>query len=184
MLRPLYEQLDVPQPLAIPRQGATIITEAGFNLLSDLGIEISDALHPEFKPGELVKRLASEELTLRFSEARTRLEQALIPLKDHLTLLDPGLEARWRQTVDQAQHQVERLEDRAIRAELARRGISVKNVQKLKPLLCPMEKPQERILSAFSFIAKYGVEWIYEMISSGEASRFEHQLIVLKEPHE
>ena len=190
MLRPLYEQWEIPQPLAIPRKGATVIPKEGFTLLNELGVGISEVLRPGFKPGEIVKRLASEELSLEFASARAGLEEALLPLKNHLRQLDPGLEIRWRQTVDQAQHQVERLEDRAIRAELARRGISVRNVQNLKPLLCPMEKPQERILSAFSFIAKYGVEWIHRMIARSEPvrfgapDRFEHQLIVLEESHE
>ena len=184
MLRPLYKQWNIPQPLAIPRQGATVIPKAGFELLSDLGVGISDALRPDFKPAEVIRRLTSDELNLEFSRAQARLEEALLPLKDHLIQLDPGLETRWRQTVDQARHQVERLEDRAIRAELARRGISVKNLQNLKPLLRPMEKPQERVLSAFSFIANYGVKWIRKMIARGESDRFEHQLIVLEELNE
>ena len=181
MLCPLYKQWNIPQPLAIPRLGATVIPKAGFELLGNLGVGISEALHPEFKPTEVTKRLASDELRLEFSEAQARLEKALVPLKDHLIQLDPGLETRWRQTVDQVRHQVERLEDRAIRAELARRGISAKNLQKLKLLLRPMEKPQERVLSAFSFIANYGVKWIRNMNARGESVRFEHQLIVLEE---
>jgi len=190
MLRSLYEHWNIPQPLAIPRQGATIIPRVGFELLSSLGIGISEALHADFNPSEIVRQLASEELRYEFSEARARVEEALLPLKGHLIQLDPGLETRWHQTVDQARHQVDRLEDRAIRADLARRGISVKKAQNLKPLLSPMEKPQERILSAFSLIAKYGVKWIHEMIAPGEPyrfgepARFEHQLIVLEESHE
>jgi hypothetical protein len=97
---------------------------------------------------------------------------------------------------------------------LARRGLSVKNLQNLKPWLLPMEKPQERILSGFSMIAKYGVKWIHDMIGRGKPARFgepgrssgpnqfgelsragepfrsddlsqfKHQLIVLEEIHE
>lgn len=184
MLHPLYQHWEIPQPLAIPRQGATVIPKADFELLGGLAIEISEALHPEFNPTDIAKRMASDESATEFAAAQERLEDALLPLKSHVIKLDPGLETRWRQTVDQVQHQVARLEDRAVRAELARRGISVKNVQSLKPLLRPMEKAQERILSAFSFIAKYGVEWIHEMITRGEPVRFEHQLIVLEESHE
>ncbi|MBE0634709.1 bacillithiol biosynthesis BshC, partial [Candidatus Bipolaricaulota bacterium] len=105
------------------------------------------------------------------------------PLKEHLSQLDPGLEARWHQTLEQAQHQVDRLQDRAMRAELARRGISVKGLSNLKPLLYPMGKPQERVLSSFSFIARFGVEWIHDMIARGEPDRFEHQLVILKDSH-
>ncbi len=184
MLCPLYKQWNIPQPLAIPRQSATIIPKASFKLLSDLGVEISEALSSEFKPAEIVKRLASDELNSEFAKAQARLKKALLPLKGYLIQLDPGLATRWRQTVDQARHQVERLEDRAIRAELARRGISVKNLQRLKVSLRPMEKAQERILSGVSIVAKHGVEWIHKMTTRGEPDRFEHQLIVLEELNE
>jgi bacillithiol synthase len=184
MLRPLYEHWQVPQPLAIPRKGATLIPSKGLKQLADFGVLPSKAVEPSFKPSDVVKAAASDTLSSEFANAKGQLEEALIPLKETLSQLDPGLEVRWRQTVDQAQHQLDRLEDRAIRADLARRGLSVKNLQALKPLLHPMEKPQERILSGFSIIAKYGVEWIHDIIFSGEPSRFEHQLIVLKEPHE
>ena len=60
----------------------------------------------------------------------------------------------------------------------------MKDLQRLKTLLRPTEKPQERVLSVFSFIANYGVEWIHKMIARGEPDRFEHQLIVLEELNE
>jgi len=140
MLYPLYKQWDIPQPLAIPRQGATVISNSRSSdlLRRTLGVGISDALHLDFEPAEVIRRLTSDELDLEFSRAQARLEKALLPLKDHLIQLDPGLEARWRQTVDQARHQVKRLQDRAIRADLARHGISVKSLQSLKPLLRPI----------------------------------------------
>ena len=189
MLRPLYEHCSVPQPLAIPRQGATLLPRKKLDLLTDFGLDLSQVLQPTFKTSDVAKAAASETLQSEFADARDRMEEALVPLKDTLSQLDPGLEIRWRQTVDQAQHQLERLEDRAIRADLARRGLSVKNLQSLKPLLFPMEKPQERILSGFSLIARYGVQWIHDMIGCrepirlDEPPRFEHQLIALKEPH-
>jgi len=190
MLRPLYEHCSIPQPLAIPRLGATAIPRKGLDLLSDFGLDPSEVLKPTFKPADVAKGAASEKLQSEFTDAKARMEDALVPLRDTLSNLDPGLETRWRQAADQAQHQLDRLEDRAIRADLARKGLSVKNLQNLKPLLLPMEKPQERILSGFSLIAQYGVEWIHDMIGRrewtrlDEPPRFEHQLIVLEEPHE
>jgi uncharacterized protein YllA (UPF0747 family) len=214
MLRPLYEHMQIPQPLAIPRQGATLLSRKELQLLADFGVDVSDALEPTFKPADAAKRVTSKELQSEFREARSRLKETLLPLQDILSQIDPGLETRWHQTVDQVQHQVDRLEDRATRADLARRGLSVKNLQNLKPWLLPMEKPQERILSGFSMIAKYGVKWIHDMIGLGKPARFgepgrssapnqfgelsragepfrsddlsqfKHQLIVLEEIHE
>ena len=189
MLRPLYERWDIPQPLAIPRQGATLLTENDVQLLADFDISLSEVLEPTFKPADEAKRVASSDLQSAFDDSRSRIRETLLPLQDVLSHVDPGLETRWHQTVDQIQHQLERLEDRAVRAELARRGLSVKNLQALKLQLLPMEKPQERILSGFSWIAKYGVQWIHDMIAGDasrfdEAFRFKHQLIVLEEHHE
>ncbi|MCK5827542.1 bacillithiol biosynthesis BshC [Candidatus Bipolaricaulota bacterium] len=190
MLRPLYEHWKIPQPLAIPRQGATLLSRKEADLLSDFGIDLSEALVPTFNPLEVAKRTASEDLRSEFKEARSRISETLLPLKDTLGQIDPGLEARWHQVVDQMHHQLDRLEERASRADLARRGLSVKHLQTLKPILLPKEKPQERILSGFSMIAKYGVKWIHDMIASEDPTRsdapspFKHQLIVLEEPHE
>lgn len=191
MLRPLYEQWHIPQPLAIPRQGATLLSEKEAQLLSAFGIDASEALEPTFNPLELAKRVASEDLRAEFEGARSRISETLRPLCDTVSQIDPGLEARWHQTLAQVHHQLDRLEERASRADLARRGLSVKRLQALKPAMLPKEKPQERILSGFSMIAKYGVEWIHRMIASEEdetqsdhVSPFKHKLIVLKETHE
>lgn len=183
MLLPLYRHWNIPQPLAIPRQGATVMTDIERKLLDDANLRLGEVLDASFDPAHVLKQLASDDLGNAFREAHTRLERALYPLKDHLSSLDPGLEARWRQTVDQASHQIDKLQDRAIRAELARSGIPVKQLRNLKPRLRPMEQPQERVLSAFSFVARYGVEWLEQLITHGEPTRFEHQLIVTKEPH-
>lgn len=196
MLRPLYEQWQIPQPLAIPRQGGTLLSRKDLQQLADFGVNLAEVLDPGFKPADAAKRVASKELLSEFEGARSRMQETLIPLKNALSQVDPGLESRWHQTVDQVKHQVDRLEDRANRADLARRGLSVKSLQNLKPWLLPMEKPQERILSGFSLIATYGVKWIHDMLANGELSgsgapirlddlcRFEHQLIVVEEIHE
>jgi len=184
LLKPLYKHWEIGQPLAIPRSAATLIPENGLDQLTRFGIPVTELLNPSFKPADAAKSLAGETVATAFIDANTRLEESLLPLKDMLNQIDPGLETRWKQTLDQAKRQLNRLEERAVRAHLARKGLSVKALQFLKEFLLPMEKPQERILSGYSIVAKYGVEWIDRMLHSGEPSRFEHQLIVLKEPHD
>jgi uncharacterized protein YllA (UPF0747 family) len=81
-------------------------------------------------------------------------------------------------------HQLDRLRERALRADLARQGVSVKRLQRLKPWLRPMENLQERILSSFSLVATFGVEWLQSMASGGDPTQFVHRLIVLEVNHE
>ncbi len=184
MLRPLYEQWAIPQPLAVPRNGATVLSARDFQALSNWGIDVSALLEPSFDPADMARSAASSKLSGAFESAKQRMEDALVPLRSVLEQIDPGLELRWHQTLDQARHQVDRLEERSTRADLARRGLSVKALQNLKPLLLPMDKPQERILSSYSFIARYGVTWIHDLVAHGGSDQFEHQLIILEETHE
>jgi bacillithiol synthase len=181
MLLPMYRRLGIPQPLAIPRFGGTIIDRQDADVLDAARMEVGDALDPAFNASETARRWSSPELQADFSQARTRLEKALLPLREAVGRIDPGLEARWHQALDQSKHQLDRLEDRVVRAELARRGISVKRLAGLQSRLLPTGRPQERVLATMSIVARYGVEWIRDLIVRGEPDRFEHQLIVLGE---
>jgi len=181
MLRPLYERWSVPQPVALARHGGTLLSRGDAALLADLGVRIEDLLSPDFASRDALSRNESSHLRTAFEAAGRGIENALTPLREEVAALDPGLDARWRQTLDQCRHQLSRFEDRAVRADLARRGISAKRFAALRSRLFPTDKPQERILSAVSVIAAHGVEWIRSLIACGEPDGFIHQVIVLED---
>jgi bacillithiol synthase len=184
MLQPLYEFWGIQQPLPITRHGATIISLADSRTLERSGLGIHDVLRSDFLASEAIKQMSSLALRTHFSEARARVEAAVGTLSQHLHNLDPGLELRGRQTLDQMQRQLDKLEERAVRAELSRAGIPTRSLQGIRTLLVPTEKPQERVLSTFSFAARYGIEWIHGLAACGDPSRFEHRLLVLEGLHE
>ena len=181
MLRPLYERWSVPQPVALARHGGTVLSRSDAALLADLGVRAEDLFDPDFASRDALSRNESSHLRTAFEDAGRGIENALAPLRDEVTVLDPGLDARWRQTLDQCRHHLSRFEDRAVRADLARRGISAKRFAALRARLLPANKPQERVLSAVSVIAAHGVEWIRSLIICGEPDGFIHHLIVLKD---
>jgi len=184
MLRPLYEHWSIPQPVPVPRHGGTVISADDAVLLSRLGVPPEALLGDRDVPRDALSARASEDLRATFRASESALEAALAPLREDLAALDPGLDARWRQTLDQCRHHLSRLEDRAVRADLARQGISAKRFLALRSLLWPNERPQERVVSAVSVIARHGVEWIGTLVACGEPDRFIHRLIVLEDPHE
>ncbi len=184
MLQPLYEHWSIPQPVPVPRHGGTVISVGDDALLAKLGVTPEALLAEKLVPGDALSARASGDLRAAFRASQSAIEEALSPLRDALTTLDPGLDARWRQTLDQCRRHLSRLEDRAVRADLAREGISAKRFLALRSVLWPNERPQERVVSAVSVIAQHGVEWIRTLVSCGEPDRFLHRLIVLEDPHE
>ncbi len=184
LLAPLYTLFGIPQPIVFLRHGATVLSSAERTLLDVLDLGVVDILHPEFKAADVAAQRASTVLRGTFDKARATTEEALLPVRAYLESLDPSLPSRWRQTIDQVKHQIGRLEERAIRAELAKSGVSVKRLQALRPRLLPMETLQERVLSAFSLIAAYGVEWVIELAHCGTPGRFEHRILIPGDSHE
>ncbi len=184
MLRPLYRRFNVPQPLAVPRSSGTIVDADDARLLDELGLHAADVISPSFDVSEILRTIGSPQLRSEFAHASTRLRAALEPLRTLLQDIDPGLTARWDQTLDQSRHQLDRLEDRALRAELSHRGISAKQLAGLKVRLFPTGHPQERVIAAVSVLARYGVEWIYDLIDREEWDPFDHHLVVLGDTDE
>lgn len=180
LLRPLYEMLEVPQPVAVPRSGYTLLAEAEAELLERLGLSAQEALAETFDPSTAIARMGSPELAASFDRTKTDVEAALRQLLPALTELDPNLEGRWRQTVDHAYKGIDRLQDRARRADLSRNGIATQQVQRLKASLRPSGRPQERVLSVAHAISRFGVEWIHRLPGSECPDRFTHTAVTIR----
>ena len=180
MLLPLYQLLEVPQPVPIPRQSYTILSAAEDEFLRRLNVPIESALSGNFDAKRTLTGAASGELLRAFAEARANMTSALIPLLEPLSELDPGLHARWRQTSDHAKQAIDRLEERAIHADLARRGLSRKRLHELLASLRPKGKPQERTLSFAHFANLFGVEWVKALPGSEHPDRFAHHVVTVR----
>ncbi|MFC2077535.1 bacillithiol biosynthesis BshC [Candidatus Bipolaricaulota bacterium] len=178
-LRPLYDQLSVPQPVFVPRHGYTLLSAEEADLLERLAIPQSAALSADFDPQPALGALISDNVRGAFSDARDRVRDGLAELLPIVQGADPGLEARWRQVADRAARELEQLEDRVGRAELARVGISVKKVRALLASLRPGGQPQERAISLVYFLARFGIQWLHRLPGADQPDRFSHYVVTI-----
>jgi bacillithiol biosynthesis cysteine-adding enzyme BshC len=180
LLAPLYELLATPQPVAVPRSGYTLLAEDEAALLQLLDLSVEETMSDDFHPSAALERAVSPGLRGGFATAKADVDRALRTLLPDLRDLDPGLEARWRQTAAHAEQALDRLEERARRADLARHGISTKLLVRLRSSVRPTGRPQERVLSFAHAVARHGVEWIGRLPGSGWPDEFAHRLVTLK----
>lgn len=180
MLHPVYSVFDLPQPVLLPRAGYTLLDEAEAHVLERLGLSIDEALAPDVDSKAVLRRAASPEMQRAFDAARRDLASGLAPLRPLLTKLDPGLESRWHQTADHAGAAIDRLEERAVRADLARAGLSAGGLHALLASLRPTGRPQERVLSFAHAAARFGVEWVRRLPGSDRPDRFAHFAVTIQ----
>ena len=184
MLRPLYRLFGIPQPILLPRHGYTLVTPRQASLLSQCGVTVSDVVAGRFDATAVARSSASPALLERFAERKAGVRTALEPLLEPLATLDPGLPARWRQTVDRIEQQIDQLEERAVRADLARNGISLRELRRLGAEIRPTGRPQERVLSLIHVAARSGLQWIFELESAADPDEYAHYAVTLGEPDE
>jgi len=180
-LRPVYEALDVSQPVYIARHGYTVISTEDADLLDRLDVPLEAAFDPTFDPQPKIDAQVPEEISSAFDRARDDVRTALTPLKPLAQDADPGLEARWRQLADRADNEVTQLEGRVVRAQLARAGLSVRRLRAILESLRPAGQPQERALSFVHLLARFGVEWIHQLPGADHPDRFSHDVVILHE---
>ena len=181
MLRPLYALFELPQPLVFPRKSCTVIAKDQVELISRCGASATAILSGGFDAKQCLRDLASGQLQVPFADARQAITRAMDPLRAPLEGLDPGLEKTWQQTRDASLRRLDDLERRAVRAELARRGLSAGLLQRLQNVLRPRGRPQERVFPLPHFINRHGASFVDTLFSIGEMGGFGHQLIAPEE---
>jgi bacillithiol biosynthesis cysteine-adding enzyme BshC len=184
MLNPLYRLFGIPQPILLPRHGYTLLSPRQAVLLDRCGVTVADVLADRFDPATAAQSLASPALLERFAKRKADVRRALEPLIEPLEGLDPGLPARWRQTADRIEQQIDQLEERAVRADLARIGVSSRDLRRLNTEIHPAGKPQERILSLIHVAAQHGVGWLSELESPADPDEYAHYAVTVGEPNE
>ncbi len=181
MLEPLYSLFSLPQPLLFPRKSYTIIGPDEAWLIARCGTDASEILTGQFDVQECLRRLAPSELKKRFEQAREAISEGLEPLRASLAALDPGLERTWQQTRTTSLHKLDDLERRAIRAELAKGGLSPRLLQRLQNALRPRGRPQERVFPLPHFLNRHGPSFVDTLFSAGRLDDFFHAAIIMED---
>ncbi len=179
LLDPVYRLFAVPQPLAFPRGGYTLLDPVQADMLSRFGLTAAEALSATFDPAAAARAATSPALLGQFAGRKRAVRAALEPLVEPLEQLDPGLPARWRQTADRIEEQLDGLEGRAVRVDLARRGLSLRELRRLRAELRPADKPQERVVSLVQAVARFGPRWIDRLEPVAEPGEYAHYAVSL-----
>ncbi|HET9294874.1 MAG TPA: bacillithiol biosynthesis cysteine-adding enzyme BshC [Gemmatimonadales bacterium] len=154
---PLYGALGVPRQLPVPRWSGMLIEPRVDRVLDKFGVEIAELLEPG---GRLETRLARDQLPLEASAAladlRAAIERGYTTLEAMARDVDPTLQRPIQVLRHGALTGTQDAEKKLIQHLKRRQETELGQVDRARTALLPGGKPQERVLTAAPFLARYG----------------------------
>jgi uncharacterized protein YllA (UPF0747 family) len=175
----LYEKLDVPMPVILPRAGFTLVEPHVARLLKKYELEIADVLagrqtvrrklERAFLPAALERSFAAGEKTIRAQ---------LRKLRSPLGKLDKTLLGARDTAERKILYQFEKLRAKSGRARDIRTGVLSRHESAILNSLWPHHGLQERALNFLPFLSRAGMELLDELQSRATPTG-EHQILFL-----
>jgi bacillithiol synthase len=157
----LYERILGRTTPVLPRLSATLIEPAMAGLLARHDVGVPDVIQSALKdPLELAQRLGARAISAigkrKLAAAGQALDTELSALATYMHSLDPALGRAADVSGSKMRYQMNRIRRLAANFELRREQTLGRDAALIALNLFPDRHPQERILGAVSFLARYG----------------------------
>jgi len=134
---------------------------------------------PEHLRVIIAERALPSDINSSFDAAAQQLEASLAGLQESLQRLDPTLVEASERAGSKIRYQLGRLRERAARAQLRRNEETGAHAALLSNSLYPEKEPQERVIGAMSFLARYGTQLLLTLYDAAQTACPDHQLLYL-----
>jgi len=154
---PLFGSLGVVPQAHVPRWSGMIIEARIEKVLSKHGLTPADFAGP---PGALESRIAKAELPPELADSlkalREDVETRFARISGEVQQLDPTLERTVQSARNAALAGTNEIEKKLVASLKRTQGTLVSQLARARAALMPDGKPQERVLTSVSFLARYG----------------------------
>ncbi|WCN38981.1 bacillithiol biosynthesis cysteine-adding enzyme BshC [Aneurinibacillus uraniidurans] len=101
----------------------------------------------------------------KFAEVKQQMKELYMPLIEEASGIEQGLRVLGEKNLDKILEQVDFYAKRSQSAFVKKHESSLRQFDRIRTALFPMDKPQERVYNIFGYLNKYGVEWFREFRS-------------------
>ncbi len=155
-IAPSYRHFGIPRPVILPRPSATLVEPAQARTLEVEQLRLVDLAGD---PEALLSRWAREaypDVEAAFARTRAAIEREMGALEEALGAHDPTLRAATASARGRALHQVESLDEKAMRALKKRDQGRAERLRRTRDALLPGGALQERGLGLIGPVARHG----------------------------
>ena len=153
---PSYAHFGIPRPTLVPRPSVTLVEPAQARAMEADELSLPDL---QADPQGTLSRWARQdypEVDAAFGRARKALETEMAGVEQALGALDPTLKAAADSARGRALHQIETLQEKAMRALKKRDQSRGDRLRRTRDALMPAGSFQERGLGLVSVLARHG----------------------------
>ena len=154
---PLFAHLAVPRPVPTPRLSGFVVEAKVDKSLERLGLTPADLARPE---GELTSALAREALPADAAAAlgalRAGIGERWAAVREAAVRLERTLERPVDTARNQALHAADEIEKRLVSALKRSNEAALQQLARARVHLFPDGRPQERVLTAATYLARHG----------------------------
>ena len=177
----LYDAILGRTTPVIPRLSATLVEPAVATVLARHEVQLDDILHSH--PDQLAQRLGARAIPIegkrKLASAGNALDEELTSLTQWMHQLDPGLGRSADVSASKMRYQMNRLRRLAANYQLQTEASLRRHIDALYLNLFPDQHPQERIIGAAAFLARYGDGFIPQLIEQAAQECPGHKAIFL-----
>ena len=167
---PVYARLNIPRQLPLPRWSGVIVEPRVDRVLEKFGVSLEALLAP---PGPLEARLVRSQLPAEaiasLDRLRAALEQEYGVLEHAAVEIDPTLARPAQGARQQALAGTQDFEKKLVQHLKRRQETELGQLARARTAVAPGGKPQERVLTAAPFLARYGPGLLEELADAFES---------------
>ena len=176
----VYEKLLGRVTPVLPRFSATVVSEKMGKLLNKYGMKLAHLfVGPDALKIAMAKRVLPGSLQSNLQNADGVVQASLARIKADLGQLDPTLVQSASRAEAKMRYQIDRLSQRAARAELLRNEIIARHADLLSSNLFPHKNLQEREIAGVFFVAQHGFDLLHRLYDAAKQDCPDHQVIYL-----
>ena len=179
-LKALYEAFRVPMPLIVPRASFTLLEPRVTQLMERFRLGLPDfSQESEQLASRIFRSQLPPDLESAIAKARAGVDEIFRGVGESIAAVDPTLRATAGQTAGHIKGHLEQLERKAVQAVKRREAETRQQLHRVRQALMPGGKPQERILSALPFLAKYGPSLVDVVRQNLDGPGWAHTIVPL-----
>lgn len=175
-LKGVYKLFNQEMPVIYPRASLTLYQKKFQKIQSRFDLTIKDILNQDYedKINSTYEDLEDHQF---ISDFESKLIEEIGLLREKAQTKGKGIVESLNPSVKKIEHEIHKVKERYIKKVEETLGISKKQIERVKSMMTPKNKPQERIFNYFFYENYYGRELLQEIKKQMDIKDFKHQVL-------
>jgi bacillithiol biosynthesis cysteine-adding enzyme BshC len=177
--RRIYQHFDVSGPVPYLRSGATLLDAPIVRILEKYQLSPLSLRDPDRALAEWIRARADIASPALWQRLRQEVYRPFAGLKGAVRAVDPTLETSLEGTLNYMLFRIGKFEKKLIRHLKKAEHIAAMHMRRAAQVLYPGQELQERTLNGVSWLSRYGLDLVEELVEAMPASYGKHFIVEL-----